>query len=50
MYAYYLNAKSPELIWINFSIPKLKKCGIYDKDLVDKLLKDTYSNLVNLPK
>ena len=38
------------LLFIKISIPTLKKCGVYQADLVDTYLKKTYKGLPFLPK
>jgi hypothetical protein len=32
------------------SVPELDRCQIYDPDLVDPLLKQTYKNIPKLPR
>jgi hypothetical protein len=37
------------VLTINFSLPELTSCEVYDVDLVDEGLADTYDDLTMLP-
>ena len=41
--------KRPSSSSLSIRSPALKHCGVFDKVLVDKYLKDTYKNLPKLP-